>query len=160
MKSRIEKIENKKLVGVHMEMSISNNKTSELWQRFMAKKTELKNRVNSDFISMQVYGKNQKNHYAPTTLFKKWAVVEVSSHKDIPKDMEAYSMKGGKYAVFTHKGPANEFPKTMEAIFKNWFPKSGYKVDDREHFEILPENYNPIDLEAREEIWIPVKLIL
>ncbi len=158
MEPKIVIIESKKFAGFHMEMSISNNRTSELWQKFMVQRGGVKNRVNRDFVSMQVYAKGQKNLFAPETQFDKWAVVEVSDYKNIPDEMETYTLNGGEYAVFIHNGPASEFSKTMENIFKNWFPDSKYELDEREHFEVLPESYNPMDPEAREEIWIPVRL--
>ncbi len=140
-----------------MEMSLSMNKTSELWQSFMPRRREVKNRSNSDFISMQVYDKNLNGLFSPNTLFKKWAVVEVSSYADIPDSLESYSLNGGKYVVFIHNGPASEFPKTMQYIFESWLPQSEYELDNREHFEILPEGYSPVDPKAREEVWIPIK---
>ncbi len=158
MEPRIETIEPKKLVGMHMEMSLANNRTPELWRTFMPRRGEVKNRVDSNYISMQVYGENRENLFAPTATFEKWAVVEVSTDKDIPDKMESYSLRGGKYAVFIHNGPASAAPKTMRYIFESWLPASEYECDNREHFEILPENYNPMDPEAREEIWIPIRI--
>lgn len=35
-------------------------------------------------------------------------------------------------------------------IFNEWIAESGYKVDSREHFEILPHNYIPTDPNAKE----------
>jgi AraC family transcriptional regulator len=83
--------------------------------------------------------------------------VEVSSMADVPSDMEIYDLQGGKYAVFNHQGPASEASKTMRYIFGEWIPNSEYTLDDREHFEVLPEGYNPMDPQATEEIWVPVK---
>jgi len=157
MESRIELIKPKKLIGMHMEMSLANNRTAELWQKFMPRRKEIKNRINSDYISMQVYEEYRENLFAPNTLFKKWAVVEVSTFDELPEGMETYSLPGGMYAVFIHNGPAATFPKTMQYIFGIWFPESEYELDNREHFEILPENYNPADPNAREEVWIPIK---
>ncbi len=97
-----------------MEMSLSVNKTEELWQKFMPRRSEVTNRSTSEYISMQVYDKNQKNLFSPTTLFEKWAAIEVLTQENIPNDMEPYSLNGGRYVVFIHKGPANEFPKTMQ----------------------------------------------
>ncbi len=157
MESRIEILKPKKLIGIHMEMSLSDNKTSELWQKFMPRRSEITDRTTSEYISMQVYDKTQKNLFSPTTLFEKWAVVEVLTQENIPDDMEPYSLNGGKYAVFIHKGPASEFPKTMQYIFGNWLLESEYELDNREHFEILPEDYSPIAQDAKEEVWIPIK---
>lgn len=71
-------------------------------------------------------------------------------------EMDTYVLKGGTYAVFTHVGPASAFKKSMQYIFEEWLPSSGYKIDDREHFELLEEGYNPMDENATEEIWIPI----
>ncbi len=158
MKPRIETIEPKKLVGIHMEMSLADNKTQALWQRFMPRRGEVKNRVDSNYISMQVYDGNGDNMFAPTNTFEKWAAVEVSATENIPENMETYELPGGEYAVFIHNGPVTTFPNTMRYIFGSWLPASEYEMDNREHFEILPENYKPMDPKAREEIWIPIKV--
>ncbi|MBU3916297.1 GyrI-like domain-containing protein [bacterium] len=155
MEPRIEIIKPKKLVGIRIEMSLSNNRTSELWQTFMPRRTEIKNRLTSDFISMQNYGENW--NFSPNSLFEKWATVEVSSFAEVPHSMEQYLLHGGRYAVFIHHGPASEAAKTMQYIFGQWFPKSKYILDSREHFEILPADYSPVDTKATEEIWVPIK---
>ena len=155
MEPRIEVLKSKMLIGIHMEMSLSNNKTAELWREFMPRRAEVKNRLSTDLISMQSYGENWT--FSPEELFEKWATVEVSSFDEVPPNMGTYLLEGGKYAVFIHHGPASAAAKTMQYIFSDWLPKSSYHLDNREHFEILPEGYNPIDPEAKEEIWIPIK---
>ncbi len=155
MEPQIEQLESKKLIGIRMEMSLSDNKTGVLWQKFMPRRAEVKNRVSADFISMQNYGEDW--NFSPIETFEKWATVEVSSFEKTPPTMETHLLCGGKYAVFIHHGPASEAPKTMQYIFGEWFPKSKYLLDSREHFEILPEGYSPIDPQAKEEIWIPIK---
>lgn len=155
MESRIELLKPKKIVGIHMAMSLSNNKTSELWQQFMPRRSEVKNRSTADFISMQNYPDNW--NFCPDSLFVKWAAVEVSFFTEVLSEMETYSLQGGKYAVFIHHGPASAAAKTMQYIFGQWLPKSEYSLDNREHFEILPEGYSPFNSNALEEIWVPVK---
>lgn len=103
---------------------------------------------------MQIYPDNWD--FSPDTLFEKWAAVEVSSFSDLPHHMDTYSLEGGLYAVFVHQGPAHEAARTMHSIFGQWLPQSEYSLDNREYFEILPENYSPVDPDASEEIWIPV----
>ena len=144
-----------KLIGIRMKMSLSDNKTAELWRQFIPRRSEVKNRISTSYISMQNYGENW--HFSPDALFEKWAAVKVSSFSKVPSDMETYLLPGGKYAVFIHNGPASEAPKIMKYIFREWLPESNYILDNREHFEILPEGYNPLDPQAKEEIWIPIK---
>lgn len=155
MEPRIEILESKKLIGIPMEMSITNNKTGMLWKMFMPRRDEVKNRLTKNYFSMQIYGKNW--NFSPSKPFTKWAAVEVSEFSEVPSGMKTHLLNGGLYAVFIHKGPAALAPKTMEYIFVNWLPNSDYGLDDREHFEILPETYNPVDEKASEEIWIPIK---
>jgi len=155
MEPGIKILEPKKLIGIRMEMSLADNRTAILWKQFMPRRSEIKNRATGDFISMQNYGDNW--NFSPDALFEKWAAVEVTSFEEVPPDMETYLLKGGKYAVFIHNGNASEAPETMRYIFGEWLPKSNYVPDNREHFEILPEGYNPLDPEAEEEIWVPVK---
>ncbi len=142
---------------MRLEMSLAQDKTAELWKKFMPRRGEIKNRRNAEYISMRIYGENREQQFLPTTLFEKWAAVEVLDHNIVPEGMESYCQTGGTYAVFIHEGPAMSFPKTMQHIFGTWLPESEYEQSGREHFEVLPEEYNPVDPEAKEEVWIPIK---
>lgn len=157
MQPRIETIRARKLVGIRQEMSLAENLTAQLWRSFMPRRHEVKNLSTNEYISMQVYSKTDGQPFSPTTVFEKWAVVEVSTRNDVPVGMESYSLPGGQYAVFIHNGPASAAPKTMRHIFGKWLPNSKYELDDREHFEVLPEGYDSLDQHAREEVWIPVR---
>ena len=148
----------KKLIGVRAEISLSNDKTRELWQQFMPRRKEISGFLNNGFYSMQVYNKDLDfKNFTPETVFEKWAAVEVANFDSVPEGMEAYTLTSGKYAVFMHKGPAHTFQKTYQYIFGVWLPNSAYELDDRAHFEILEENYNPNDPNAEEEVWIPIR---
>ncbi|RLA24931.1 MAG: GyrI-like domain-containing protein [Gammaproteobacteria bacterium] len=157
MQPRIEAMQARKLVGIRREMSLADNRTAQLWRSFMPRRNEVKNRITNEYISMQVYSETGGQLFSPTTVFEKWAVVEVLSHDAVPDGMESYSLPGGQYAVFIHNGPASAAPKTMQHIFGTWLPDSGYELDSREHFEILPDGYDPLDPQAQEEVWIPIR---
>jgi len=77
----------------------------------------------------------------------------------MPDGMRQYSLTGGKFAVFLHKGPASDYAKSMQYIVGEWLPNSGSELDQRKHFEILPQGYDPVDPDAKEEIWIPIRQI-
>lgn len=107
-------------------------------------------------MSMQVFSDGASQVADPDATFAKWAVVQVQKYESIPVGMETYVLKGGLYAVFIHNGPATDL-STIFDIFQDWLPNSEYSLDDREHFEALPEGYNALDPNAREEIWIPIR---
>ncbi len=155
---KITEITERKLIGIRTAISLSNDKTRELWQQFMPRRNEIAGFLNNRFYSMQVYDKNQDfNSFTPNTMFEKWAAVEVVDFGTVPEGMEPYLLASGKYAVFIHRGPASAFQKTYQHIFGVWLPNSDYELDSRAHFEILEEHYDPNDPNAEEEVWIPIK---
>ncbi|MGE5458322.1 MAG: GyrI-like domain-containing protein [Methanococcaceae archaeon] len=158
MKPKIETLPEKKLIGKHLKMSLSENRTFELWRSFMPLRKEIKNSVTNDLVSLQIYDSSfDFKNFNPNLEFEKWAAVEVSDFDSIPDGMEPYTVSGGLYAVFIHKGTASTGSKTFQYIFDTWLPKSEYELDNREHFEILGKKYKNEDPDSEEEIWIPIK---
>jgi AraC family transcriptional regulator len=158
MEPRIEILPEKKLVGKRLTMSLSGNRTFELWQSFMPWRKEIKKSVSPDLFSMQVYDRSFDFwNFNMETEFEKWAAAEVSDFNEIPDGMEAYTLGGGLYAVFIHRGGPGTFSKTFQFIFGYWLPRSDYELDNREHFELLGEKYKNNDPASEEEVWIPIR---
>jgi AraC family transcriptional regulator len=158
MGPRIETLNEKKLVGKRLKMSLANNRTFELWSNFMPRRKEINNNLTADFVSMQVYDPSfDFRYFDPNTEFEKWAAVEVGDFSSIPAGMETFELKGGLYAVFLHKGAASAGPQTFQFIFGTWLPNSDYLLDNRPHFEILGQKYKNEDPSSEEDIWIPIK---
>ena len=154
---RIQILSEKKLVGKSISMSLSDNKTFELWQSFMPLKKDLKQIIGSNLYSMQIFDESLSfSDFNPQTMFVKWAAVEVAHFDFIPIGLESYILQGGLYAVFIHKGLASDFNKTFQHIFQYWLPQSEYKLDNRPHFELLGEKYINNSPNSEEEVWIPI----
>ncbi len=157
MQPLIKTLTEKKLVGQFIEMSFIENKTFQLWSGFMPKKKEIKNVVNANLYSLEVYPHHYFDHFDPKNEFQKWATVEVSDYDDVPSEMKTLIVPNGLYAVFLHLGPATEAHKTYNYIFAEWLPNSEYVVDERPHFAVMNERYKKDDPTSEEEIWIPIK---
>ncbi|MFC5271422.1 GyrI-like domain-containing protein [Adhaeribacter terreus] len=155
---RIETITGKKLIGLHKTMSLAENKTAELWRNFMLHRKEIRNNIDTDLYSLQVYRPDHFVNFRPHNEFEKWALTEVADFKDVPAGMETFDLPAGTYAVFNYKGKPSEAAQTFQYIFTNWLPNSAYELDNRPHFEILSEKYKNEHPDSEEEIWIPVKL--
>jgi len=151
-------LQEKKLVGKRLTMSLANDRTPELWRSFMMQRKEIQNCCSSDLYSIQIYDP-KFNHKDLTlhTVFDKLAAAEVTDIFHIPEGMEAYTVRGGLYAVYIHKGLPSAFEKTFHYIFQEWMPASEYEVDSREHFELLGEKYKNNHPDSEEEIWIPIR---
>lgn len=136
-------------------MSFADNKTGQLWQRFMPKRNEIRNNLTTDLISLQIYLPGFD--FSPNTQFEKWAAIEVSDFEHVPDGMESLLLPEGLYAVFHYKGSSMD-TRIFQYIFGEWLPKSGYQLDNRPHFEVLGAKYKNASPDSEEEIWIPVKL--
>lgn len=156
MQARIETLKQKFLVGKRMTMSLTNNRTGELWKSFMPYRGEIRNNLTGDLISMQVYKPTYFTDFNPENEFVKWAAIEVVNFQNLPSDLETYTLPGGLYAVFDYKGPGND-SGIFQYIFGTWLPDSDYLLDDRPHFEVLGEKYKNNDPDSEEEIWIPIR---
>ena len=156
MTPRIEKSNEKKLVGKRLTMSLADNKTGDLWKSFMPRRREIVNNLTNDMISMRVYKSTHFADFKPTNQFEKWATVEVANFDNVPNEMETFTLTDGLYAVFDYKGLSTD-NSIFQYIFGTWLPTSDYDLDDRPHFEVLGDKYKNNDPTSEEEIWIPIQ---
>jgi len=158
MTPTIQTISAKTLIGKHITMSFSDNKTFALWSNFMPQRKFITNAVNpTHMYSLQVYSNDFYTNFDPKREFIKWAALEVNNTDIIPEDMDTFTIPAGQYAVFHYIGSHNNGHDVFSYIFGEWLPSSGYQLDDRPHFEVLGPKYKNGDPDSEEEIWIPIK---
>ena len=155
MEPRVEIVNEKKLVGKRLTMSLCDNKTGELWRSFMPRRKEITNNLTNDFISMAIYKPTYFSDFKPSNKFEKWATVEVTDFEHVPNEMETFTLPAGLYAVFDYKGSSTD-NSIFQYILGVWLPGSIYLLDDRPHFEVLGDKYKNADPDSEEEIWIPI----
>jgi AraC family transcriptional regulator len=145
----------KLLVGHCMEMSLIEDHTSLLWEKFLPKQRNISPKVSNDFYSLQIYPKGFFDSIQLHVPFMKWALIEVSKFENIPSELQTLVLEGGLYAIFNHKGTSTEI---FDYLYTDWIPSSIYQLDDRPHFEVLGKKYKNGDENSEEQIWIPLKL--
>lgn len=150
---RIEIIESKKLIGFSILTSFQKDKTPIVWRQFMLRRNEIPNRISNQLFSLQIYPEN----FTPDKSFRKYALTEVSDFENIPNDFETFQLKSGKYLVFNYTGKSEKDPEIFRYIFQNFILENQFEVDDRPHFEIFGDDYNPNSDSAEEQIWVPIK---
>ncbi len=154
----IKTLSEKKLIGMPLKMTYAENKTFQLWSRFMPRRKEIENAVSNDFISLQIYDESfDFVNFSFNKEFEKWALIEVSDYNFVPNEMEKLTLKEGLYAVFINIGDISTAEKTFRFIFEEWLPNSEYVLDNRPHFEVLGSKYKKDDPTSEEEIWIPIR---
>jgi AraC family transcriptional regulator len=158
MEPKIVTFNETKLIGMKINMSLAINKTVELWQSFSPRRKEIKNAINSDLYSVEIYPDTTFfDNFNPTTEFEKWAAIEVSDFDTIPDEMRKLIIPMGQYAVFHYKGKPSEAQETFRFIYGTWLPDSGYEMDDRPYFALMGEKYKGEALDSEEDFWIPIK---
>jgi AraC family transcriptional regulator len=157
MQPRIETMLEKKLIGQRMRMSFTDNKTFDLWRSFMPRRNEIQHTIGTALYSLEVYPQKYFDTFDPKNEFDKWAAVEVTDHSHMPPNMEPLTVPEGLYAIFLHKGPASDGPKTYNYIFQTWLPYSEYELDNRPHMAVMRGRYKKDSPESEEDICVPIK---
>ena len=150
---RIAIIEPKKLIGFSITTSFQDDKTQIVWRKFMMRRNEIVNQTSNQLFSLQIYPEN----FTANQTFRKYALAEVSDFDNIPNNFDTFELESGKYLVFSYKGKAENGPEIFRYIFQNFIPENQFEVDNRPHFEIFGDDYNPNSDSAEEEIWIPIR---
>ncbi len=148
------------IVGIRDKTTIRTNKIPEMWKSFNPRINEIRNRT----IPFRGYGICEVDPlYAMTEFnedseYNEIVGVEVNQPEDIPEGMVAKLLRGGKYAVFTHKGKINNLMMTYDYIWGTWIPYSGYELDLRDDFECYDDRFlGPDDDRSQFDIFIPIK---
>lgn len=155
---RIEILESIKLIGKKARMSFAANKTKELWQSFMPRRSEIQDAIGAELFAIEIYNDaGFFKRFNPTNEFEKWAAVRVRDFDVIPDGMDALVVPSGQYAVFLYTGKSSAAQETYQYIYGDWIPNSQYDLDDRPHFAVMGEKYRNEHTESEEELWIPVR---
>lgn len=154
---KIVTVSKKKLIGTSISMSLSENKTFDLFSNFMPRRKEIINKISNDVFDMRVYSPNHFDDFSPVSTFTKWALMEVSDFENVPVGMKLFILERGLYAVFHYKGLGTD-SNIFRYIFESWLPNSNYILDHRPHFEVMGEKYKNNDPNSEEDIYIPLKL--
>lgn len=155
MQAQIIHIQQKKLIGKHLQMSLAQNKTYSLWHSFMREIKAFSQYGSRDKYSLQSYAEAMRMGDMEQK-FEKWAAVEVSENEVVPDGMDVFIIPAGLYAVFHYQGRSSDHQIFID-IFSSWLPESPYVLDNRPHFEILGKKYKNDDPQSEEDIWIPIK---
>lgn len=145
------------LAGMRSQTSFAEDSTSALWRAFRSLESKIVGRIGTDSFSVKVYGPEYSFvRFDPAAAFEKWAAAKVERGIEQDNGFEHLEIPSGKYVVFLHIGTASDAARTFTQIFGSWLPGSGFLIDERPHFEVLPMGYDPFDPEAREEVWVPI----
>ena len=86
--------------------------------------------------------------------FRYTAGVETDADAPVPEGMVRVAVPGGRFAVFTHRGPISTFGTTLEEIWLRAIPAAGLTPSGAPDFELYDERFDSPSGEF--EVWVPV----
>ncbi|WP_404403125.1 GyrI-like domain-containing protein [Pelagibacterium halotolerans] len=90
--------------------------------------------------------------------FRYMCGVRVDDPRDVPEALAVIKVPAQDYLVFAHTGHISGIRDTMNAIWSEGLPKSGYEpAENRPMFELYDEKFDPVTGHGGLEIWMPVK---
>ncbi len=122
-----------------------------LWQRFVAF-GRLPNMIGNVY-----YGAC----FPTPTGFDYMCCVEVPDAAGIRPELTHVTVPAQRYAVFAHREHVSKLRHTLDYIWHNWFPTSGYKPVQPTRgapafYERYGEKFNPVTGMDDIEVWMPI----
>jgi AraC family transcriptional regulator len=86
---------------------------------------------------------------------------EVNEIQSIPEFLQVFVIPSQTYAVFEHPESVITIRQTIDKIFSQWLPTSGYQLTSTDKnrlvfFERYGEEFNPETGKGGIEIWLPI----
>lgn len=158
---KVVELPNIKTVGLRGRTTLRNNVLPQLWKQFNAVADTIPNRkVNGRCFGIceacnegnTIYGMNDD------VLFSEVVAVEVTKYDNLPEPFVPKTLKGGRYAVFTHKGSLALLKKTFNYIWGTWFLNTKETLDCREDFELYDKRFLGYDHpDSQVDLYIPIR---
>jgi AraC family transcriptional regulator len=154
MEHKIQEKGEFKVVGIELisnvQECIKNNPYPALWQRFMPKASEIKNRVNEKEFFGPCFTISQDE-----CSFRSLAAVEVSECEDVPEGMKCEKIPANKYAVFEYKGVLKDL-NSFYAEISEYMKEKGLK-ENGFWFEFYDERFIPDSEDSIMEVWCGIE---
>jgi AraC family transcriptional regulator len=123
------------VVGIKYRGKNENGEVMKLWDEFMPRVDEIKNRT------QRAYG--VEGNYDPATReFDYLAGFEVEAEGELPAGMSAWQVPAGSYAFFRTTLPEIISQDLMQHVYQTWLPTSGYAHSGGPDFEFYPEDFS------------------
>jgi AraC family transcriptional regulator len=81
----------------------------------------------------------------------------VTKFGPMPRNCIKLTLRPATYAIFAHEGHVTQIRETYEAIWNEWFPKSGKTPAEAPSFERHNDSFDPRTGNGGLTIWIPIR---
>jgi AraC family transcriptional regulator len=134
----------------------SFSRISKLWTEFQVRMPEVP-AVRKGYALGVCTAEHADIAIKPGDNFVYIAALPVTDAATVPAGMVKVEIPGGRYAVFTHKGPLSDLPHTVNYIWGTWVPRGEYKRRESPDFELYDERFNEQTLDGEFDIYLPIE---
>lgn len=158
---RIVELPDIKAAGLRGQTTLKDNVLRDLWRRFYAMRDQVPNRIEGGRglgICEACEEGNVIYQMTDEVRFSEVAAVEVDSFDGLPEPFVPKVLRGGKYAMFTHRGSLALLPATFQYIWGTWMMHTKEVLDAREDFECYDERFIGYDHpDSVVDVYIPIR---
>jgi AraC family transcriptional regulator len=84
--------------------------------------------------------------------------VMVADDAPLPEGLVERRLPACRYAVFSHRGHVSGLRPLLDAIFREWLPRSEEAASgDPDFIEVYGDDFDPARLEGVIEVWVPLR---
>lgn len=125
-----------------------------LWQKFAPYIGKIPHQQGS----RTAYGLCVRSSESSNGFYYYMAACEVTEFADLPLELSPLIVPAHKYAVFKHELHVVRIKETIDSVFDQWLPTSGFTHNSESihFFERYGEEYNPETEMGGTEIWLPI----
>ena len=140
-----------KFVGLRRNVLYQDMQTiAQQWQQFMSTYyADIKNKTSEPPVGITAAANDDGIDYV--------CAARVSEFGEIPTGCVKLTLAPATYAVFVHDGHITEIRQTYDAIWNEWFPKSGKHPAEAPGLERHNASFDPRTGNGGVTIWLPVK---
>lgn len=120
------------------------------WERFMSGRYgEIDHKVAEPPVGITAGSNDDGIEYVCAT--------GVAKFGSVPRNCVKLTLPPATYAIFAHDDHVTQIRKTYEAIWNDWFPKSGKTPAEAPGFERHNDTFDPRTGNGGVTIWIPIR---
>lgn len=126
-----------------------------LWQKFAPYINHIPHQRNAVAYGLCVHSTESSNGS-----YYYMACCEVSEFNNLPAELSPFIVPALKYAAFIHDDNISSIRNTIDCVFDQWLPASGFahNAQSIHFFERYGEGFNPETGSGDIEIWVPLVL--
>lgn len=150
---RIEQAGPLMIAGLRMALGAqAAEQIPQLWQQLAQHRDRIPQRVGETAYGLCIR--------APGGAMQYLAGVAVWDFDGLPEPLRGFVVPAQDYAVFHQDAAVANIRQTIDAVFDDWLPNSGYQVPGQQplhFFERYGPGFNPVSGTGAISLWLPIK---